>query len=284
MRIFILLFLLFVSGHFFDEDTNGKNQPYESFYLNWNEIRPGLEIARRKFPFTILAGDSFITFLRINPANAGLRLSCAKAKDGKSRTVKEWASDEGYDVVFNAGMYVPGPSLQARAFMKADTHVNQALRLPNYGGYFFLDAKKRGQAFRLSDRTCEEPSEFEKKFRSGFQCMRMVSCKGEAQSWDKKPQCCSMLAVGEDAAGNLVLAFTRSPMFHSEMAKILAGPELKLKTTLYMEGGPEVSVYYRSEGEEHVLLGTYVSKTYEKIDNQEMWALPNVVGIRFTNP
>jgi hypothetical protein len=48
-----------------------------------------------------------------------------------------------------------------------------------------------------------------------------------------------------------------------------------------MEGGPETSVYIRLADREINLIGTYVSKTWEKLDNKAFRKLPTVIGIRF---
>ena len=93
-----------------------------------------------------------------------------------------------------------------------------------------------------------------------------------------------MLVAAEDSSGNLVLAFCRSPMRQSEMAHFLSGLPIGLKTALYLEGGPETSLFIHLPGRaaEH-WIGTYVSDTWEKTDNQEFRKLPNVVGIKFTS-
>lgn len=90
-----------------------------------------------------------------------------------------------------------------------------------------------------------------------------------------------MLVAAEDSAGNLVLAFCRSPMRQAEMAVFLSGLPIGLRTTLYLEGGPETSVLIDIPGVvSEKWIGTFVSDTWEKTDNQEFRKLPNAVGIK----
>jgi hypothetical protein len=165
--------------------------------------------------------------------------------------------------------------------MKVRGSWNQGESLTSFGGIFFLDGLA-GKSFDLKDKSCSDAKDGIASYSSHFECMRILDCQGMPLSWTKKKQRCSMLVAAEDSLGNLVLAFCRSPMRQSEMAMFLSRLPIGLRTALYLEGGPETSIFINVAGKSpQKWLGTYVSDTWEKTDNQEFRRLPNVVGIKF---
>jgi hypothetical protein len=54
-----------------------------------------------------------------------------------------------------------------------------------------------------------------------------------------------------------------------------------LRLTLYLEGGPETSLYLNTPNKKLELVGSYVSETYETDSNKVFWPLPNVIGFKF---
>jgi hypothetical protein len=175
-------------------------------------------------------------------------------------------------------MYLPENPFTARSYMKAGVHINQPKFDSQAGGAFCIS---ESGAFSIEDFTCKPFDSLKNSSHSIFQALRMIDCEGRPISWEKRKQECSMLVLAEDKDDNLILAFCRSPMFHAEMVNLLSNLRLGLHSALYMEGGPETSVYIRLADREINLIGTYVSSTWEKLDNKTFRKLPNVIGIRF---
>jgi hypothetical protein len=249
--------------------------------LSWTRLSPGLELARIPFSFEILCGDSAVTLFRIHRESAGFHLHSANGRGKKAMTAEDWAESEDADLVFNAGMYIPG-TRKAKAQMMASGKWIQKESLSSFGGIFFLDGPTQ-QSFLLADKSSLKAGEEKTDFDSYFECMRLVDGNGIPLSWEKKKQRCSMLVAAEDSSGNFILAFCRSPMLHSVMAKFLSDLPLGLRNAFYMEGGPETSIFLRlPNGQKFKWIGTYVSETWERNDNQEFRTLPNVVGIKFS--
>ncbi len=270
-RIFIFLF--------FGLSTCLPSAQAQDIPVQWNILRKGLEMANVPYPFEILCGDSMVSLFRISKGAAKLRLACAATKWKAGMKAEEWAEKEGFDLVFNAGMYIPG-SFKAKAYMKSGAHLNQAASEPNFGGLFLLDGIG-SQAFCLLNKSEEGNGKIRGDYLSAFECMRLLDGRGNPLSWHKKKQRCSMLAAAQDLEGNLVLAFCRSPMYQSQMAEFLASLSLKLKSAFYLEGGPETSIFIRLESGNIRLMGSYVSQTWERCDNLDFRKLPNVVGLNF---
>jgi hypothetical protein len=58
-----------------------------------------------------------------------------------------------------------------------------------------------------------------------------------------------------------------------------------LRNAIYLEGGPETSLYIKVGDTVIEKIGSYVSQTYPNDDNVEFWELPNVIGLKLkTNP
>jgi hypothetical protein len=55
---------------------------------------------------------------------------------------------------------------------------------------------------------------------------------------------------------------------------------MKLINAIYMEGGPETSLFVNVGETQIEKVGSYVSQTYENDANDHFWKLPNVIGIR----
>jgi hypothetical protein len=111
--------------------------------------------------------------------------------------------------------------------------------------------------------------------------MRMIDCDGTPMAYDKKPdQSCSMIILSTDSTGMIYIFFTRSPYTHQKMIHFLMSFPFELRQTVYLEGGPEASLFIKTKNVTISKYGTYVSKTWEKDDNDHFWEIPNIIGIR----
>jgi hypothetical protein len=108
----------------------------------------------------------------------------------------------------------------------------------------------------------------------------MLDCDGNPLSWDKKKQSCSMLIAAKDTKGNVYFIFTRSPYTHTEMIQFMLKYPEKLTNAIYMEGGPETSLYIHVGETTIEKVGSYVSNTYPTDNNKTYWPLPNVIGLK----
>ena len=64
------------------------------------------------------------------------------------------------------------------------------------------------------------------------------------------------------------------------MIRFILDFPFELTNAIYLEGGPETSLYV-SIGETVLeKLGSYVSVTYPTDENAQFWRLPNVIGLK----
>ena len=85
--------------------------------------------------------------------------------------------------------------------------------------------------------------------------------------------------MGLDGAGRLLLMHARSPYpVRSFIDQLLAMP-IDVRRAMYMEGGPEASLYVHAGDVERERIGSYETGFFESDSNDHAWPIPNVLGI-----
>jgi hypothetical protein len=253
-----------------------QSQPAEDTIPTWKNAAKGVDVMVVNAPIKSILGDSKLTIIRLKKDSVQAYLKMAVALDSISKTVDSWADTFGFQLVVNAGMYDLSNTLQCRGFMKCDTVMNNSVIKPSYNGVFTIENQK----VNICDFNCDPLLNFA-KYHSVFQSMRMLDCDGKEMDWKRKKQSCSMLVVGQDNKGYLYFIFTRSPYYHQDMVSFLKQMPFQLGETIYLEGGPETSVYLNTPKMKLSLMGSYVSNTYPTDKNDHFWPLPNVIGFKF---
>jgi hypothetical protein len=88
-----------------------------------------------------------------------------------------------------------------------------------------------------------------------------------------------MVLFGIDEKGNVLLISTRSPYTIRQFSEILLSLPLAIKNVMYLEGGPEASLYLDANGKKIERIGSYETGFWESDNNEQFWPLPNVIGI-----
>ena len=280
---FLFLFVCFILINFAQSDSLKQIKIY------WNHIIPGFDYCETDAPYPSVLNDSKLTFVKINPDYFDFELLMGSQHGRKSYTVEQWADSFNLDLVINAGMYDLAKKLNSKAFLKNEKHVNNPNLYPNYNAMIAFNPRvinKRN--FDIIDLKCSNWDKVKSHYHCYAQGLRMLDCSGEALGWDKKKQSCSMLLATKDQEGNIYFVFTRSPYTHNEMITFLQSLPFSLSHAIYLEGGPQTSLYIDlilPNGENFCVekVGSYVSKTYETDENKQFWTLPNVIGLKAKN-
>jgi hypothetical protein len=166
--------------------------------------------------------------------------------------------------------------------MKNYNHLNNPVKSTYYNAMLAMHPKdKQKPPFEIIDITCRDWEKVRHEYHSLCQGMRMISCDGTAMEFSKRPdQSCSMMVAATDTASNLYLVFTRSPYTHKTMIRFLQGLPLGIRTTVYLEGGPEASFYINTGDTVIAKYGSYVSNTCDNDDNDHFWKIPNVIALK----
>jgi len=64
-----------------------------------------------------------------------------------------------------------------------------------------------------------------------------------------------------------------------KMVERLLRLPLGLRAAMYVEGGPEATLYAKDGGREIGVVGSFGSKAEQTEANARQWALPNVIGV-----
>jgi hypothetical protein len=240
------------------------------------EISSEIVVFELDAPKKSFLGDSKITIIRLNKDSIETYLKMASTEDSVPKTAKEWSQKYGFHLTINAGMYDVNNPMLSRGYMKSESAINNFNINPNYNGVCVMNNHK----LDLIDFICQNKVDLNNQ-ECCFQSMRMLDCQGVGIDWQRKKQLCSMIMMGEDEQNHIYIIFTRSPYLHQDMVGFLKKLPFDLRLTLYLEGGPETSLYLNTPNKKLELVGSYVSETYETDSNKVFWPLPNVIGFKF---
>jgi hypothetical protein len=270
--------LLLFSACSYSQQENEKPTPD---YSQWVELTKGMEYREIDAPKKSFIGDSKISILRMDPQHFHFDLYTATQYDSVPRDLHTWADTFDLLVAFNAGMYNLARPLQSRAYLKSGAHLNNGKILENFNLMLALGPKPNSQRSNIEvlDLTCANWEQEQQNFSGFAQGLRMIDCNGNAMNWQKKVQSCSMLVAAEDQKGWFYLIFTRSPYTHNQMIGFMTEMPYGLHDAIYLEGGPETSLLIDVNGHCIEKVGSWVSTTWERNDNNHFWRLPNIVGV-----
>ncbi len=248
--------------------------------VSWEQLSDGLSLSMLPGPRTSKYGDSRITVLRIDPARYDFRLIAAAQFDTVQRTPREWCEQQGLTGAINAGMYSLTDHLSASGYMRNFEHLNNPRFKAGFNALLAfnpLDSSK--PALRIIDMQNENWKPLLDQYQSCFQSIRMIDNNGKAVYWKSKPaQYCSMTVLAMDRAGQVLYIFTRSPYSANEMIDFMLESPLNVASAMYLEGGPEASLYAKTDSVEVIRIGSFVSGTWARDDNQDFRTMPNVLG------
>jgi hypothetical protein len=131
---------------------------------------------------------------------------------------------------------------------------------------------------QIIDLKCRNWLDLQSKYHSFSQSISLISCKRQIVDNKQKGQW-SMILFGMDQQGNALWIFTRSPYTIRKFSEILLSLPLSIHNVMYLEGGPEASLYLESNGKKIAKMGSYETNNWEDDTNTQFQQLPNVIGI-----
>jgi hypothetical protein len=241
-------------------------------------LQPGVEYGTLTLTAHPEAGDGLLHVVRVDPARAELALGLA-SREGRLGTAARWAEASGFSVVINAGMYET--DLRSNVGRLVDGgHVNQRRWKKAYQSVLVLGPAAPGlPAARLLDRDAPDFEAQAQGYRAVVQNLRLVKAPGTSV-WKPNGRRWSEAFVASDAAGRLLLCFTRTPFEMAALMDLVLASELGVVRAMHVEGGPEASLSLRAGALSVDFAGSYESGFFPRDDNRQQWALPNVLGVR----
>ncbi len=259
--------------------THGQNQGNK--LVQWHELQKGLLFQEMDAPEKSFVGDSRIFILKADPSRCKFHVLSASEHKRINRSADEWAGEFGMKVVVNAGMFNMANKRTNKGYLKNYSHYNNPRLNGSYNVMMAMNPKQDSDtSMIICDMTCCDWESIRNNYHTLCQGMRMIDCNGNPLAWDKRPgQACSMVIGATDNLGNIYFAFSRSPFTHQKMIGFLMDLIPGIRTTVYLEGGPEASLYIQTNDTTISKIGSYVSKTYPNDNNEHFWKIPNVIGI-----
>lgn len=272
----LFFLLIFLSG------ISGKAQSPWITQIPWKQLTDGLQYAELDAPEKSVVSDSKLTILKVDKQKFDFGFLTASEHGHKLRTADEWAAEFGQNIVFNAGMYNYNRTHSNKGYMKNYRHLNNPKKSGYYNAILAMHPKDpKKPPFDIIDITSESWEKVKNEYHSLCQDMRMIGHDGQGMAFTKRPdQSCSMIVAATDSIGNLYVIFTRSPYTHRAMIGFLQGLPLGIRTTAYLEGGPETSLYINTGDTVIAKFGSYVSNSCNNDDNDHFRKIPNVIGLR----
>lgn len=265
-KIFLVLYVIFIL-------------PHEIFSQNiiWKTIDEGLYFSDIISSVKSEFGDSKISILKIDPGLFNFKLISAKENNEKNKTAKEWAKERALIAVVNAGMFQTDYKTNV-GYMKNYDFINNGT-LNHYNTITAFNRKDPGvPEFQIIDLKCQNWENLKIRYHSFTQGIRMIDCN-QKNMWGKQERKWSMVVIGMDKKGNALFIFTRSPYSVHDFINILLSLPISIHKAMYLEGGPEASLYLNHNGIEIQKVGSYETDFNENNDNDIFWEIPNIIGI-----
>ena len=249
--------------------------------IPWQTIDVGLETAELASPQKSFIGDSKITVIRINPNRYAFKLIAASENGKQHKTAPEWCKEKKLLACVNAGQFNLDDQLSNMGYMKNFAHVNNPnfRKINNYNSILAFNRKDSSVApIQIIDMKCQDWPLLQTKYQSFSQSISLIACNKQVVDNKQKGKW-SMVLWAMDEQGNVLWIFTRSPYTIRQFSEILLSLPLKIKNVMYLEGGPETSLYVNTNGKKIEKMGSYETGFWESDANTQYWPLPNVIGI-----
>ena len=248
-------------------------------HSDWQVLEPGMEWAQFPSPRKSEFGNSLVTVVRFDPAYFEADVYCASQFDSVSRTAGEWAEKLGLVAAINAGMYATD-HLTAVGFLKNRNHVNNPRLSKKYLSVFACQPRDDSvPPWQIIDFGCQKFADWKSKYHAFSQSIRMISCQ-QKNVWQQQPNKWSIAALAIDQKGRLLLIHCRSPYSVHDFIDILMTLPVHIYNAIYLEGGPEASLYFTSGKVKKELFGSFESGFFLNNSNDHPWPIPNIIGIK----
>ena len=237
----------------------------------WQKIDEGLYFQEFYAPQKSKVGDSRISVVKMNPKIYTFDLLSA-SEFGKKITAGEWGKEEGLVAVINAGMFLPDN--KHIGYAKNFNHLDN--KSVNKYGAFFLCNPKEDNLPLVQIVGKNGFDNLKEKYNTVVQNMFVINEK--KISWSKSSKIWSMAVLGADDKGNVLFIHSRSPYSVHDFAAILQALPLSIRNAMYLEGGPEASLYLSAKGVRFEKFGSSETGFNENDYNSRAWPLPTVIG------
>ncbi len=244
----------------------------------WRKLDEGLFLGQFNPFYETPSKESKITIAKISPTYYSFKLFCASELGKMRLTPKEWCKK--YDLIsaINAGMYQQD-RLTNVGFMKNFLHLNNPRLNSAYKAVLaFNRLDLNVPEIQIIDLKCQDFDKLKSKYQTFVQNIRMISCTQE-NVWSKQDKRWSLASLGVDKEGNVLFIFSEAPYSVYDINHFLLSLPISIFNAMYLEGGPEASLYLSAPGIELEKMGIYGIGLDESAVRSGAHAIPNIIGI-----
>ena len=247
--------------------------------IGWQQVDDGLWFAFFDAHPKIPIGDSKILVVKINPNLYEFKLLSAKELKCKTKTIREWAEEYHLIAAVNAGMF-QDDFLTNVGLMKNGDYFNNPTIHKKHFSVFAAQPLKPGlePVAQIFDTDQKDIKSILSEYKIVIQNLRLIKRPG-INRWPQKSARWSEVALGEDADGNILFIFLRSPYSMHDLNEMLLKLPIRLVAAQHLEGGPEASLYLKYGDRELVRVGSFETDFNQNDRNTSLWPLPNVLGV-----
>jgi hypothetical protein len=246
----------------------------------WQKLNDGLYLGQFASKKKSKIWNHNIVILKIDPKFYAFELLSASEHDLRSRTAKQWCNEFGLVAAINASMYQSADLLKSTGYMKNYNHFNNSLINKYFGSLMvFNPIDSSFPEVQIIDRRLQKNwKTLIEKYNTVVQNYRMIT-NGEMKGWPQQAKRYSTAAIGMDGEDNVLFILSRPPYSTHDFINILLSLPINIKNAMYAEGGPQATLYFRIDGKELKLKGTYATESTEYDGNESVSEIPNVIGI-----
>jgi hypothetical protein len=236
----------------------------------WKRIDDGLFLSELH--------SSQITLVKIDPNYYSFKLLCASEENKLRMTVRQWCKKHNLISSINAGMF-QADGIRNVGYMKNFNHINNPRLNTRYKAVLaFNPVDATVPEIQIIDLKCHDFDRLKDKYQTLIQGIRMTSCHQE-NVWEKQDKMWSIAAFGMDKSRKGLFIFTESPYSVHDFTNILLSLPVSLYNAMYLEGGPEATLYFSANGVEFEKIGSHEMGLNENGFPKVARRIPNVIGI-----
>jgi len=244
----------------------------------WKKVDEGLLVGEFDSPLKSKIKDSKVTIVKIDPQFYSFRLLCASEHSGVRNTAKKWCEKYSLIAAINAGMYQTDKITNV-GLMKNFSHLNNPRLNSSYKAVLaFNPVDLSVPEIQIIDLRCHDFEKLRFKYHTLIQNIRMISCRQE-NVWSQQDKIWSMAVFGMDQNREALFIFTEAPYSGHDFINVLLSLPISIFNAMYLEGGPEASLYFSLSGMEFEKVGIYETGSQDDPYNAVARPIPNVIGI-----
>jgi len=224
-------------------------------------------------------GEERVHVVRIDPAQAALKLVLASEQDRKLRTTAEWCKDFNLIAATNAGMFLKDYSTNV-GYLRNGSHVQNKRWNRKYKSALAFDPREAGipPAIMVD---LDEPGAMMKLegYRAVIQNLRLIKGNG-IKVWEKSDRQWSEAAVGMDHEGRVLFLFCSSAFSMWEFNERIKALDLGVARLMHMEGGSVAGLSIRAGDFKIDLAGSFDTLLEANEMGMGQQLIPNVLGVQ----